>query len=365
MPSFCKSHLQFYTFGGCPKCATASVLGRNFAAPPQLAGRWNQLTANPDLIDQDQFGVCGMTSAVHLLLRHQPNVADQLFRATFADVIPAHAGTTFTTGNHQNIAVKFRYLARRYHLQEQDNLAEVAAAVPAAHRVMVAVSSGQQAAAADLAALKSQIKLTCFVDFCVSRALGYIFKKVAEPRYNGEKAQFNAAFDPGGQYRNVTHLGSLALRTNNLAFIMKEILGAQHVHVASRAGGGAVGPAPVPLAPAVGGVTTSTFANVTQLAAEFTNRLAVPNSFALGAIFADIVKNTHVPAPSGQGTNPNLAYNHWIVMNSFTRSAAGGVPTCPDAHADIGIWTWARNYNARICEPHAMSYVQDVIFGHF
>ena len=123
------------------------------------------------------------------------------------------------------------------------------------------------------------------------------------------------------------------------------------MHIASRAGGGAAGPAPVALAPAVGGVTTSTFANITQLAAEFQNRLALPNSFALGAIYADIVKDAHVPAPSGGGTNPNLAYNHWIVMNLFTRSAAGGVGGCAHAHADIGIWTWAHNYNARICEP--------------
>lgn len=362
MPSFCKSHMRFYTFGGCPSCVEASVLGRNIAAPPQLSGRWNQLVADPDLINQDRFGVCGMTSAVHLLLRHNPHLADQLFRATFADVIPAHAGTTFTTAQHQNVAVKFRYLARRYHLMEQDNAAKVAAAM---RRVQTATAKGQQPSQADEGEIALQMQLCRFVDFCVSRALGYIFKKVAETRYNGEKADFNIAFDPAGQYRNITHLGTLALRTNNLAYIMKQILGAQHVHIASRAGGGAAGPAPVALAPAVGGVTTSNFANVTQLANEFGNRLALPHSFALGAIYADIVKDDHVTVASGAGNNPNLAYNHWIVMNSFSRTAAGGEPGCAHAHADIGIWTWADNYNARICEPHAMSYVQDVIFGHF
>jgi hypothetical protein len=186
---------------------------------------------------------------------------------------------------------------------------------------------------------------------------------VAEQRYRGEKAQFNMQFDPLLNYRPVTHAGNLALRTNNLAFIMQEILGATHVHIARKAGG----PPAVPLAPAVAGVTTSTFTTVAQLALAFQNHFTgIPHAFALGAIYADIVEDDHISnASAGNASNPNLAYNHWIVITSFDRRAVGSVPGCPNAHADVGIWTWAESWDAEICEQHVLSYIQDVIFGRF
>jgi hypothetical protein len=364
MPSFCITHKLFYTFGECPKCTKAHVTGQAHASYQSVLGRWGQLHANPDLIDQDQFGVCGMTSAVYLLLHHKPDLADDLLGATFADVFPAFANHHFTTARHQQVAIKFSDLTRRYRVMQKTQDAKANRGAAAAHRVMMAHEAHQPPAQADVAKVSQdlrRVKTTCFVDYCVSRALGQVFKQVAEARYKGEKVRFNMEFDPHGNYGTWTHAGNLALRTHNLAFIMKEILGALHVHIASKAG-----PAPVVrLAPQVSGVTTSTFTNLDQLDQQFQLRLTnVPKSFALAAIYASIVKDGHIGNPSpGNPDNPRLAYNHWIVIKSFTQQEpAGG---CPNGHSNVGIWTWGKNYTARICQDQVLSYVQDVIFGQF
>jgi hypothetical protein len=311
-----------------------------------------------------------MTSAVYLLLHHKPDLANDLLGATFADVFPAFANHRFTTARHQQVAIKFSDLSRRYRVMQKSQDAKAKRGAAAAHRYMMAAEARQQPAEADVRAVQrgiARVNTTCFVDYCVSRALGQVFKQVAEARYKGEKVRFNMEFDPHGNYGNFTHAGNLALRTHNLAFIMREILGAIHVHIASKAG-----PAPVVrLAPQVSGVTTSTFANLDQLDQQFQLRLTnVPKSFALAAIYSSIVKDGHIQNPSpGNPDNHRLAYNHWIVIKSFTQEAppgnvvGGGV--CPNGHSNVGIWTWGKNYTARICQQHVLSYVQDVIFGQF
>src|SRR5262245_52159152 len=100
---FCFTHKKFYTFGDCPNSADAQVRAQAYGSAAAIANRWAALQANPDQIDQDQFGVCGTTSIVYLLLRYNPARAIQLFNATFADLIPAHAGTQFTTANGQQV----------------------------------------------------------------------------------------------------------------------------------------------------------------------------------------------------------------------------------------------------------------------
>lgn len=363
MPSFCSTHKIFYRYGECPKCIESRLKQKNYTSSAAVTGRWGQLVANPDLINQDQFGICGVTSAVYLLLRFKVNMAYDLYYGTFAELFPndqAFKGKKFTTANHQNIKIKFRYLTRRFLAMELDKAPKAAAA---AHREMMRGVHGVLPDAGDQWQLASQQRLiqgTNFVDFCLSRALGYVFKETASRRYSGEKAEFNAAFEPLNQdHRKITRIGNLALRSNNLAFVMKEILGAQQVHIARKTGPVAA----VPLAPPVAGVSSANFANVAQLALEFQNRLAAPNTFALAAIYADIVNNGHVNAASAQ--DPTLTYNHWIVINGFNHAVAGGVGGCLNGHVNLNVWTWAQNYNPQICDNHALSYIQDVVFGRF
>jgi hypothetical protein len=368
MPSFCKKHLVFYTFGRCPKCLQAEVLARNYALITNIDGRWGYLRAHPESLNQDQFGICGTSSCVYLLLRHKPAKAIDLFFATFADIHPQFAGRVFTTAVGQvPVAIKFKYLARRYRLAEEKQILAApieGAAAQANAAAMPGVTAAAAAAWGAKVAAATLVHTDCFVDYCLSRALGYVLKKTAKNRYDGEKAGFNMEFDPGTfDYRNITHFGNLALRTNNLAFILHDILGANNVHIVYKQGGPAAG---VALAPPTAGVHQTAFTTVAQLQAEFNNRLAGPRSFAVAAVYGNLVKDGHVDVVSpGNVANPVLTYNHWIVINRLNLTPAGGVAGCPNSHADLRIWTWAKNYKTRVCSNHLLSYIQDVIFGDF
>src|ERR1700719_970017 len=81
MPSFCTTHFIFYSQPRCPKCLAAEASLQGYAGLPALQGRWGQLRASPDILDQDQFGVCGTTSIVYLLLWYQFARARELYKA--------------------------------------------------------------------------------------------------------------------------------------------------------------------------------------------------------------------------------------------------------------------------------------------
>ncbi len=333
-----------------------------------IQGRWAQLTAQPDLIDQDQFGVCGTTTCVYLLLQHDPAKALELFEATFADIDPNLAGSVFQTAVGQvQIPIKFRYLARRFRLMERKKQAEAAIARPQAYND--AIAAGYDAGDATQYSLDVEadvlLKTSCFVDYCVSRGLGYVLKKTAPNRYDGEKMEFNMEFDPKGlgNYRNFTHSGNLALRTNNLAFILSNLLGAQNVHIASKNA-----PAPVgPLAAPVAGVGTSNFANVLDLHNEFTAHFTGNRRFAVAAVYGALVNNAHNGhlGESFTGGNPSLSYNHWVLIEGFNPTAAGAYPGCPFPHVNLQIWTWRQVHRISVCRNRLLSYIQDVIFGNF
>jgi hypothetical protein len=336
------------------------VKAKPYAAKAGVKARWQRLKTlpdGPDLVDQDAFGICGMASAVHILLRHAQGKAEALFQATYADVIHDYRGKVFTTAQHRCIAIDYTYLVRRWGLMEK-----------AAHAGPLTDLEQEYLGA------KPQRDFVCkpgdeanyhFVDYCVSRALGYVLKKVNESRYRGEKLEFAPAFAKSHDHRQVTRAESLPLRTNNLAFIMKDILGATDVHIASKDG-----PAPVvPLAPTVANVTQSKFRTFDELQAEF-RRLNTPKSFALGAVYGHLINGglrTGGHVAKAFTPPPNLGYNHWVVFKSLDKRAAGAVPAiaCTQPHVHLEIWTWANNYDAYLHEPDCLSYVQDVIFGHF
>jgi hypothetical protein len=378
MPNFCTKHLTPFTFGGkCPKCLESEVKTQQYAKPTDLQGRWQDLTSTPAKLNQDQFGICGMASAVYLLLRHNKSKAQELFDATFADVVPRNGSRTFNTANHEPIDIPFRYLARRYRLMEEakekdapnkanqwinDQAAKMQTNGVAQPKIDTWSSLMSTQPHIDQIKDAFRLSSTFFVDFCVSRGLGYVFKKVAKSRYEGEKREFNLEFSepqPIKDYRNFTHNGNLALRTNNLAFILKEILGATNIHIASKQGSRQ---GSLPLAPEVKGVTSSTFDTASALGGSFQNRLNGGTTFALAAVYSDIVKQgTYVNKDSNKASNTSLAYNHWVVVNGFKeRSSEVGLAS---THAELNIWTWAEDFTVHVKKTELASYFNDVIFG--
>jgi hypothetical protein len=386
MPNFCTKHLLPFTFGDkCPKCLESEVKAQPYAKETPLKNRWTALTAKPAELNQDQFGICGMASAVYLLLRHNQPKAQELFDATFADIIPQNNGKVFNTANHEPIEIPFRYLARRYRLMEEAKAKDAPNRAQQLIKDEVAKMQNKGVSQQDIAnwtngldlgKIEAALRLSggFLVDFCVSRGLGYVFKEVAKSRYEGEKRQFNLEFSqpqPIKDYRNFTHNGNLALRTNNLAFILQDILGAVNIHVASRQGLPAKVKTPCPLAPEVKGVTCSTFKDTNELTAAFNARLVGNKDFAVAAVYSDIVDS----AQNGKGyekhksvgdKNDTLTYNHWIVINGFkdvTRAPTTYNKPNKPKHVELKIWTWAQDLVLHVREDKLPSYIQDVIFG--
>lgn len=313
--------------------------------------RYIQLRMRPDVINQDHFGVCGMTSIVYQLLRHAPERADELFAATFVKLASRPA---FQTNQHGARTIEFSQLARGY----ENHPGAVAAYL---------------------------------VDFCLSRALGSLFKSTAAVRYAQEKAQFNAFFAPLQDYRTFTRAGNLALRTHNLAHILHTIIGVQNLHITSNAAAApAGGPA---LAPAVAAAGVSTFNNAPTLYARIQAHLSAPlvgalagrSRVAFAAIFADLVPALPNPLPNplplaagvqvpgmAHGTtldnvyvapasinvasagDGNLAYNHWVVIEGLELTLGG--------MAQLMIWTWGHTYRFDVDVAHLTSYIRDVVF---
>jgi hypothetical protein len=306
-----------------------------------------------------------MTSAVYLLLKHDQQRAQELCEATFADIHSDYRGRKFETAGHQRTAIKFRYLARRFQLAVDKHAAGAEAEASKAlkeqnlsDQEIIDLKQNKPDVYQDWLEQNFLVNSACFVDFCVARGLGYVFKKIAKARYDGEKTEFNLEFsDPQPlDYRAVTRFGNFALRTNNLAFIFKEILGAQGVHIASKHGATAA----TPLAPPVAGVTSSSFSNVEKLKQEFKDHFK-KGQFALVSVFGDLCQQgdqVDKPSPAGIKEGDRLAYNHWVVFNGFEWDVK-------KKRVNLQVWTWKKDYDIEVREEHLLSYIQDVIFGNF
>jgi len=356
--------MMFYKYGACPKCATTLVKKETYASRTDLICRWARLTGHPELLNQDAFGICGMASVVYLLLKLDQRRFDDLFFATFADVIESFKRARFLTAGKQLIKIDFVYLSRQYWNASTDGFMPriVQGQGP---RVKDTSRDDESQGLAVMVPKKMEVHHEFFVDFYVSRALGYLFKKTAEDRYGSEKVQFNTVFDKpglgyaGGDYRIFTRYGSFGLRTNNLAYILKDVVGATGVSIASKKPPSVVSVG----AERVGGVLYEEFSDVDELGRLFVVGLSVPRSFAIAGVYGDIVKD-RVTSP--RLADAKLPYNHWIVINDFKIvEVSPFVCTCGKRHVKLGIWTWGKIHPVTVCEGVLLSYIQDVIFGHF
>ncbi|RLJ17386.1 hypothetical protein DJ031_13745 [bacterium endosymbiont of Escarpia laminata] len=361
---YCFKHILFYRYGRCPKCLESEVRALPDAAKYQLIGRENALLANPWKLNQDQFGVCGLATPVYLIMRSAKDKARQLFEATFADIIPDFANTKFLTSNYGPQSVKFRYLARGYRLQQrswekkQDKRLkqEMKRYEPQLRQVYTTkqeLREGRDELRRDIKEQLGQWHGELLVDYCMSRALGYIMKNTAPSRYTGEKINFNSEFSTTQNYREVTRMGHLALRTNNATFVLSELLGAKDVHIAKQKV-----EASVPLAPPVSGVTETQFETVARLHNLFQTHASGRGSFAMAAIYAGLVNEGSMLIKKSQGDAkfPRLSYNHWVNIEKFDLTTN---------NVELLIWTWAKFWRVRVDKNVFLSYIQDVIFGHF
>jgi hypothetical protein len=323
-----------------------------------------------------------MTSVVYVLLRRKPELADDLFAAIFKmTIMNIGDKIKFRTPNRRKYSIDLSSLARGY-LRQRVQLGWEARELHARGELVKEQQKVQ----------KRQQMPQYIVDYLLSRALGYLLKKTDAERYNSEKADFNVKFDyrQPKDYRYLTRAGTLALRTRNLAFILKDILGAQNLHITKNS---TRGPGPgadrVTRGKKVDGINESWFSTAQELRNKFVTHFP-PNDrtrFAIAAIFSDLHKarnfqsrnNINVPgqppawtlnrvsvgrAPHDPITNDstrdardaNLQYNHWVVIEGFDQ---------PGNATNLLIWTWANYYRLNVQNQNLLSYIYDVIFGQF
>jgi hypothetical protein len=345
----------------CPSCAVWRVKSDvkkdhrvNFKTA--IEWRWNRLCNDATLVQQDCFGICGFSSCLYVLLMHTNQAkANELYEATFADVIPDFNGSQFTPAEGAPQTINFEYLTRKYFASE--------------------IGAGWG-------------NTVYFVDYCVSRALGYLLKKLDHARYQAEKTEFNKEWGfpaPGSlgppDYHAFTRAGNLAARSNNLAYVLTKMLGAQGVTVWRKSGASAD-----TLAPMVGGVPVKQFGTADGFLQIMKDNAARPHSFAIVSVLANtgpgqefpgpgFTEEIHSPSRGDSGkSGAALKYNHWVVIESAQRILAN--PTvgprtslkpknCEDEHVKMKIWTWGNVWEPTVCKKHTLSYIQDVITGHF
>jgi hypothetical protein len=110
----CKYHGS-YSGARCPTCVQREEhVSKTLASKAQVKMRYQKLSANPPEINQDQFGICGMTSIVYLLLKQSGSRADELYKATFGDVLEGEGSDKFVTATGAQVRISLRYLCRKY-----------------------------------------------------------------------------------------------------------------------------------------------------------------------------------------------------------------------------------------------------------
>jgi hypothetical protein len=334
----------------CPACAgrrtkedVAADAGKDFTST--VVARWAILKKTPEKLNQDAFGVCGYASCLYVLLKNTDQTkAQELFEATFAQGIPAYNKATYSPPGGSPQDINFLYLTRKY------------------------FASGRGFATTAF-----------FTDYMVCRALGYLLKRTANARYQADKTEFNKEWGwPTGvgqaDYHAVTRAGSLAARTNNVAYVLKNLLGANDVCVWSKEGA-----TQDSLAQGVNGVANKVFKEPGEFLKVVSDARAQKNSFAVLGVLnwsgpnKEFLKTTneevHAASQGRTGkTGAAMKYTHWVVLDNATLEPAppkNPKPVCESEHVTLSIWTWADTYTVKVCKQHLLSYVQDVIVGHF
>ena len=297
-----------------------------------VENRWTEILgaqpAHKDL-NQGYFGICGMAAALHVLLLKNAQRASELAAATFWDLWHDHVNMggqngleRFHTAHCGDHHIDLPYLLRRHGQMWKNHPAEQGVRLKREH----------------------------FTDFCVSRALGYLLKVTRPDRYHQEKCDFNRFFgDEDGHEmgrKHVTREGTLALRTDTVAFIVRDLLGANVAEIAYNA--------QLRRTPHhwLDGVTRNYKNDAKALVEEISDQLSW-DKFVIASIDADYLDR---PAPSRP--LPGIPYNHWVVIEACHRSG-------PDKN-QLTIWSWGNPFQPPdTTDKGILDSIYSVIVGDF
>lgn len=265
MAKCAKHHVDFKH--ACSQCRIeefTATAGTNLFSQKSLGKRRIELHQKPVLLNQDQFGICGMASAVYIMLRADPARFDELCDATFG-VFAGVKDATFETKKGPAV-IDLGNLAHFYKLMLDDGGPDLHFAI----------------------------------DFFVARALGQIMKQQNKALYSKQK-EFSKLFDAPLAPTPMTKTGSLALQTEAIDYVITDILKGKTQIVSD--------------------VDEASLADFV----EDWSKLKKPNTFVIAGVQVEDAwpwsgsKLTSVP-PS---TKIKVPYQHWIVITDKITSAGG------------------------------------------
>lgn len=367
----------------CPRCHLSKMAGvpvvkandregrhRGWAATTAGSGnqtlkaaveaRWTTIVSAPDNLSQGEFGICGMAAALYVLLKEKSDRASELAAATFWDLWHDHVNMGGKNGLEKFHAAKggdyhidLAYLLRR-HAQKWDEKA-----ADFDKRYKEAMLAGRVHRANEIRQEQAGMTTgmtTCFTDFCVSRALGYLFKVANPGRYNSEKCDFNKFFGEGDYTDTVrkhsTRAGTFALRTDTVAFIVRDLLGANLVEVAYNNQLRQIPGYWLEGVDKQHPVTRKKLNDAQELVTEIGHQLGAGN-FVIASINAHFIQPAAPPDPPA-----GVPYNHWVVIEGCHRSG-------PDQN-DLTIWSWGDTYHLTDQEDNElMESVYSLVVGNF
>jgi hypothetical protein len=296
MPIDCKKHnFKHAKKEYCPECIKAEHAAN--LDLDAVVERIEYLTKNPTKINQDWFGVCGMTSILYGLLLARPSRFENL-------CVAALTGTEFKLPNKELVPIDLANLLKYF--------------------------KGGTGAKKD----------KYFVDYIASRALGQIMKTKNKALYTKQKKEFNkhfdetpVALDEDKFYKNFTKEGNLALQTEALVWMLKNVIGVNSCDSWE-------------------GMDAKTFPT-------FATKSATPKALNLAAICIDLIqpeKAAHTKASAGPSTKGS-AYDHWIVIDQIEKKVDKKVEVY-----SIKYWTWAQDVETVIVPvEHAHTYIRDAV----
>jgi len=309
--------------------------------------RAKKLIEDPSLVNQDEFGICGMAASTHILLAYDPLRFVELLRAVFNNEEfegIAVADSSKKAGDLLEHRLE-QYWRKAYRLPRDQALTT--------GQVLDLEKRYQEAKGIDRAEDRK-------LDFLVCRSLGKLLKKTNVPLYTGTK-DFSKKFAPGLGVLDsqILKAGDLALTGEAVDFMLKEIVQVPVVvsHDSSKLTSGDV-----------------IFNTVNGWFSTHTGR----EPLIVAAVNRGLYKDLH-PRTGAQekgtayqdldgwltkGVAPNQAfvprgpnepdYDHWILITGPMKSMA---TSTTGLQYEIPVWTWGKYYTARLRQAHMDGYI--------
>ncbi len=351
----------------CPKCHLRTIGGHNSDLKAHIQARWAQILRDKD-VNQGPWGICGMAASLHVLLCHKPDRASTLAAATFydfwKDVIPGYTNQKeFPTANRGKQHIDLPYIIRRHAQMWHEPvtpvapLVGVARAVAAAAHAPVAVAPAAAPAPAAVPAPVAQLRDLYFTDFCVSRALGYLLRQTAPMMYDYEKEKFSKKWEtPSDSRQKMTRGGSLALETDTVAYILRDLLGAKVkiVHRIKNESGVTTDAKRTFFLPGVERLKIDKIAGDRAAGTKGGMIDGIAEHVRSGFVIAAI---DHTLIDSSSPMTAGLNYDHWVVIKSANRIGANS--------NRLNIWSWGEAKDFDRNDADLMSKIYDLVVGTF